>query len=348
MSTARSARTGVAMVAIAACFFGLNGTVAKVVLTSGFESTRLTALRCLGAFVGLALVLLATPRGRARLRLTLAEVPFLLAYGIIGVALVQWLYFVGLSRLPVGVALLLEFTAPVFVALWARCVRREQVRNVLWLALALSLVGLALVAKVWDGSTLNGIGVAAGLTSALALAAYYLMGERGVGTRDPISLTCWSMFFAALFWAVLKPWWTFDPSLLTRELSLLGELDAVSLPTWVLVIYIVVGGTIVPFSLSVAALRHLPATTVGAVAMLEPVLAGGVAWVWLGESLSPVQLVGSGVVIAGIALAQVARMEPTVIDVDVPVLGQGHSAVTPPTSAASSSSRVPAASPPSR
>jgi drug/metabolite transporter (DMT)-like permease len=317
--TAQHARTGVLLATAAACFFAVNGTVSKVVLLSGVEATRLTALRCLGAFAGLALVLLATPGGRARLRLRLRDVPFLIVYGIVGVAMVQWLYFVAIERLPVGVALLLEFTAPVFVALWARFARREPVRNLLWLGLALALVGLALVARVWDGASLDGLGVAAGVAAAVALAAYFLMGERGVGSRDPLSLTCWSMFFSAVFWSVVKPWWTFDASVLTTSPSLLGSLSDVSVPTWALLLWIVVLGTIVPFSFSMMALRHLPATTVGAVAMLEPVLAGGVAWLWLEEAQTGVQIAGSLVVVAGIALAQSARRGSKVVDIDVPL-----------------------------
>jgi drug/metabolite transporter (DMT)-like permease len=315
----RNARTGVLLAAVAACFFSVNGTVSKVVLLSGVEATRLTALRCLGAFLGLAAILLMTRKGRASLRLSWGEVPFIAAYGVLGVALVQWLYFVAIERLPVGVALLLEFTAPVFVALWARFVRRERVRNLLWLALGLALVGLALVARVWDGGSLDRVGVAAGLVAAVALASYFLMGERGVTERDPISLTCWSMFAAAVFWSVLKPWWTFDASVLGQSPSLLGRLADVHVPVWALLISIVVAGTIIPFSLSLTALRHVPATTAGAVAMAEPVLAGGVAWLWLRESLTPVQVAGSVVVIAGIALAQKARSGRTIIDVDVPV-----------------------------
>jgi drug/metabolite transporter (DMT)-like permease len=74
-----------------------------------------------------------------------------------------------------------------------------------------------------------------------------------------------------------------------------------------LVLWVVVLGTVVPFALIVGALKHVPATRVGIVAMLEPVTATLVAWIWLGESLAAVQLVGAAVVLAGIGLAQSAR-----------------------------------------
>ena len=95
------------------------------------------------------------------------------------VALTQFLYYVAIGRMPVGIALVFEMTAPVFIALYVWLVRRENVRSQLWLALLLSLSGLVLVAEVWqDGGSLDSTGVAAALLAALCLATYYLMGER--------------------------------------------------------------------------------------------------------------------------------------------------------------------------
>jgi drug/metabolite transporter (DMT)-like permease len=81
----------------------------------------------------------------------------------------------------------------------------------------------------------------------------------------------------------------------------------VHLPVWALVLWVIVLGSIVPFSLIVGGLRHVSATRVGIAAMLEPVVATVVAWAWLQESLSPVQLAGAVVVLAGILVAQTAR-----------------------------------------
>jgi drug/metabolite transporter (DMT)-like permease len=308
---------GYTMALAAAALFAVNGTVAKTVLGGGLDATGLTALRTLGAFLGLAAFLAVTRPGT--LRLTWREVPFLAVYGVVGVAFTQWLYFVAIGRLPIGVALLLEFTAPVLIAVFARFVLHERVDNRVWWALTLAVAGLALVARVWQGGTLDGIGVAAGLLAAVALSAYYLLGERGVATRDPVSLTCWSMAAAALFWSVVNPPWSFPAETFTGRLEVGGPFPDVFAPGWLLVLWVVVGGTIIPFSLSMGALRHLPATTVGVIAMAEPVLAGAVAWVWLGESLAAVQLVGSTAVIVGIALAQTARSNSPMTEVDVPV-----------------------------
>jgi drug/metabolite transporter (DMT)-like permease len=95
--------------------------------------------------------------------------------------------------------------------------------------------------------------------------------------------------------------------LVDDSVSLLGRLESVELPVWLLMVWMVVLGTIVPFGLLVAALRHVTATRAGILAMFEPVAGTAVAYAWLREELTAVQLVGAGVVLAGIGLAQTAR-----------------------------------------
>jgi drug/metabolite transporter (DMT)-like permease len=288
----------------AAALFAVNGTVSTLALQAGIPATRLTALRCTGA--ALALVLVLAVVSPARLRIRWREVPFVAVFGVVGIALTQFLYYVAIGRLPVGIALVFEMTAPVFIALYVWLVRREQVRSRLWLALALSLSGLVLVAEVWEGGgSLDLLGVAAALTAAVCLAAYYLLGERGTADRDPVALTAWSFVAAAVFWAVAAPWWQFDPGLLAERVPV--SLGSAQVPVWVLVGWIVVLGAVVPFWLSLAALRHLPPTTAGIVATVEPVFASIVAWSWVEQVLSPWQLVGGAVVLGGIVLAQTAR-----------------------------------------
>jgi drug/metabolite transporter (DMT)-like permease len=296
---------------VAGAMFAVNGTVSTLALQAGLPATRLTALRCTGAAMGLVLVLaLVSPQ---RLRVTLRELPFLAVFGVVGVALTQFLYYVAISRLPVGIALIFEMSAPVLIVLYVRLVRREHVRRRLWAALVLSISGLVLVAQVWrGGGSLDPLGVTAGLVAAICLATYYLMGERGTVTRDPVALTCWSFVMAAIFWAVAAPWWQFHPGVLTTRVPI--SLGPAQLPLWVLIGWIVVLGAMVPFWLSIAALRHLPPTAAGLVATVEPVFASVVAWLWLGQVLSVWQVIGGVVVLVGIGLAQTARQQvPTVL-----------------------------------
>ncbi len=224
-----------------------------------------------------------------------------------GVALVQWLYFVAIENLPVGVALLIEFTAPLFVALFARFVYKEQIRRRIWAAVALCLFGLAIVVEVWAGVAFSTVGVTAALGGALGLTAYLLMAERERRHRDPVSLTFYGFLFATALWAVVQPLWKFPWDVLDDSVSLQGNLSEHSAPVWALVAFIVVVGTMITFSLLTGALRHIPATRASIVATLEPVIATGVAWIWLGQTFGAAQLVGGAIVLVGIFLAQSAR-----------------------------------------
>jgi drug/metabolite transporter (DMT)-like permease len=299
---------GYALVWSAVVLWSLNAVIAKIVLDSaGLSSLRLAQVRATGA--ALLLMLVVALLRPSTLRTNRRELGFLAVFGILGLAFVQLFYFVGIHRLDIGIALVIQYLAPVFVALWARFYEHEPVRRRLWLAIALSLLGLSLVVELWgDGSALDGLGVVACLVTALAYAAYVLMAERSLERgRDAYSLLAWGFTFAALFWAVVQPWWSFPMEIVDGSVSLLGRFDDVTAPVWLLLAYIVVLGTVVPFILLVSALHHVPATRVTIVAMLEPVLAAIVAWVWLGEELAAVQIAGGLIVLAGILLAQTSR-----------------------------------------
>jgi drug/metabolite transporter (DMT)-like permease len=294
------------MAASAAILWAVNGTVSKVILGSDISSLRLLEVRSLGAAIGFVLVLLVVAPGR--LRATRRELPFLAVFGVCGLAFVQWFYFLSIHRLAVGIALLIEYLGALLVALWARYVFHEHVRRRIWIALVLALIGLAMIVDlIGGGGELSTIGLVFASVSAVTYTAYILLAERGVGDRDAVSLLAWGFGFAALFLAVIAPWWTFPAGRVDDSVSLLGHLESYDAPVWALMAWVIVVGTIVPFFLLVSALRHLPATRVAIISMLEPVTATIVAWAWLGESLSATQLTGALVVLAAIVLAQTAR-----------------------------------------
>jgi drug/metabolite transporter (DMT)-like permease len=302
---ARRPLLGYLMVLGAASLWAINGTVSKAILSSGLSSLRLTEVRSAGGAVGLGLVLVLTrPQS---LRVTRGELPFLAVFGIVGLGLVQWFYFLAIHRLEIGIALLIQYLAPVLVALYARFVAREHVRRRIWVALILAVGGLSLVVDVWGGVSLDGFGVAASLGAAVTFALYILLAERAVGRRDPLSLLWWGFVFATVFWAVIEPWWSFPGKLVGEKVELDGTLLSTELPVWVLMLTMVVAGTIVPFGLLVGALRHITATRVAIAATWEPVAGALVAYAWLGESLSGLELAGGALVLAGILLAQTAR-----------------------------------------
>ncbi|HYI74931.1 MAG TPA: EamA family transporter [Gaiellaceae bacterium] len=298
-------RLGYAMVATAATLFAVNGSVMKVTLDSGLTPIELAQIRhTCAALLFLGFLVVVAP---GRLRVGRRELAFLVVFGLVCIAFQQWLYLVAIENVPIGVALLIVFTAPLFVALFARFVYREHIRRRVWIAVLLCMVGLALVIEFWTGLAFSVIGVTAALGSALVLSAYMLMAERERKHRDAASLSFYGFLFAALLWAVIQPLWEFPWSALGEDVSLQGNLSEYTAPVWALVGFIVVIGTMVTFSLLTGSLRHISATRASIVATFEPVVATVVAWAWLGETLGAAQLVGGLIVIAGILVAQSAR-----------------------------------------
>ncbi|WP_332661923.1 EamA family transporter [Aeromicrobium sp.] len=308
--TTRNPRLGYALVVLAAILFGLNGGVSRVAMGSGLSPESFTTLRITGAmlvFVAYAACFrrsaLIRPKGSAML--------LVIALGLIGVAALQLTYNVAIDRLPLGIALLIEYLAPVLVVLWVRFVRKEPVRGRMWLAVALAIGGLAVVSRVWNGLTFDGLGVIMALLAAVSFASYFLLGEHNVGFDDPLRVILWAFVVATVAMNLIEPIWT-TPSL-DGSTSLLGRLEDHSANPWLVVALVVVPGTVAPFFLEMVALRHLPATIVIVVAMLEPVIANVLGWAWFRESLTPIQVLGAIAVLAGIVLAQTSRKLETVL-----------------------------------
>lgn len=297
-------RLGYALVVLAAILFGLNGGVSRVAMGSGLSPEAFTTLRVSGAtlvFVAYAACFrrpaLRRPRGSAFL--------LVVALGLVGVAGLQLTYNVAIDRLPLGIALLIEYLAPVLVVLWVRFVRKESVRPQMWAAVVLAVGGLAVVSRVWNGLAFDGLGIVMALLAAVCFATYFLLGEHNVGFDDPLRVILWAFVVATVVMNLIQPLWT-TPEL-PSSTSGLGRFSDVSVNPWLVLAIIVVLGTVVPFFLEMLALRHLPATIVTVVAMLEPVIAVFLGWGWFHESLTPVQAVGAVAVIAGIILAQTSR-----------------------------------------
>ena len=298
---------------LASLLFGLNGTVTKVIVDAGVTPTQLTLFRVLGTAVVAGLCLLVS--NRTAFRVTRRQFATLAFLGVIGVALLQASYAGALQLLPVGITLLLEYTAVLMVALVAFLFLGEKVRARLWVAIGCVLVGLAVVAQIWSGS-LNPVGVILALVAAVTLTVYFVVGERQMASTPPLVVAFWTMAFAAAFWAIFSGWWTLQPSTLVHPVPLGGNLAGVVVPLWIPIVWNILLGTFAPFFLSFRALKTLSATAAGVVATSEVIFAFLFAWLWLDEGLDGVQLAGAAVVLVGIVLAQTAR-SGRVVDADL-------------------------------
>ena len=296
---------GTVLIVLASFCFGTSGPLVKPAMDAGLSPQQVASFR-IAVAAALLLVFVSVTRPRL-LRLRRSDLPLLVGYGLVGVAAVQLLYFAAVSRIPIGIAMLLEFTSPVLVALWVRFVRRVVLSARMWVGTALALVGLAMVAQVWEGLRLDALGLLFGVAAALCAAAYFLIGERGVSTIPALGLVTWGMVVGAVAIAVVAPPW----SLPAETMGATAEFAGTAVPVWALLVTCAVVSTAVAYLLSISAMRYLPANVVSVLAVCEPIVATALAWLALGQALAPVQVVGAVVLLAGATVVQLASRTPS-------------------------------------
>jgi len=291
---------------VGALLFSFNGIVSKLVLTSSLSALNLAQVRSTGAFI--ILFLLIFFRSREKLRVTKKELPQLAFFGVIGIAAVQFLYFMAISRMHVSFALIIEFTAPIWIVLWIKYVKKRFVPTDMWIAIFLAFIGLLFIAQVWKGRTLDTIGLIAAFLDAIALSIYFLMGEKLTKTRDIQSLTFFGFAFATLAWLIILPVWNFPFEVFGERINMQGIFDGFDTYGWVLIAWIIIFGTIVPYLLVITGIKTLSASTSSVIGMVEPVLVGILAWWWLREAWLPLQIFGGVLVMVGIYIGDRARL----------------------------------------
>jgi len=290
---------------LGALVFSFNGVVSTVALQD-ISSFRLAQVRNIGAF--LVIVTYVAIRKRELLRRTRADIIAFIPYGVIGMALVQVGYFIGIQRgLPLSFVLLVEFTAPIWIALWIKYVRKMDVPRQMWFAIGLALFGLLLLAQIWKGFTFDLIGFLGALASAFAITGYFLIGKKLGENRSAVELTTWGLAVSAVFWIILLPVWNFPFEFFTEDLNAMGIFSDYTIKGWVVLLWIVVMGTVVPYLFVIGGLRILSESTSSVIGLLEPIFAGVFAWIWLEQSWSAIQLLGGVVILVGIYLADRAK-----------------------------------------
>ncbi len=297
--------SGELLVVLSAFFFATTGVMAKLIIAGGISPIRLTQIRTTGVFVALLIFVLIT--NRESLRVTRKELPNLVLMGIIGIAGVQAFYFFAVTRMPVSITLVIEFTAPIWIALFIRFFRKQIVKPMMWWGIGSALAGLLLVTEIWSGLKLDGIGVLAAFIDALCLAYYFLRLESTVKTRNGLSLLVYVFGFAALTLAIVQPIWSFPKEIFSTQLSLEELSPGNFISGWQLITILIVFGSIIPYLFITYGVKRIPASQASVIAMLEPVIAGGVAWLVLSEALTPLQILGGATVLVGIYLTERAR-----------------------------------------
>jgi drug/metabolite transporter (DMT)-like permease len=295
---------GVFLALTSSLLFGLNASTTKVLIESGISAEQLVLFR--SAAVALFAAIGVAVTKPSAFKLARREIGFFAVFGVVGVGLMQWAYSNAVANLQVGVALLIEYTAIVIVPIASYFIFKEKVRGRIWLAVALVLVGLVVVAKPW-GAALNAIGVIFGFMAAVFLSSYFIMGEHVQRRRDAFSTMFYAFLAATIFWAVaanIHPVGVID---FAKPVNLSGNLANLTLPTWGLLIWVAIFGSFGPMLFTFLAMRHLSASGVGIASTAETIFAFVFGFLWLSEKIDLSQTIGGVLVIAGIVVAQTSR-----------------------------------------
>ncbi|MFJ5730130.1 EamA family transporter [Streptomyces paradoxus] len=294
----RGRGVGLGLALLSAVAFGGSGVAAKPLIEAGLDPLHVVWLRVAGA----ALVMLPLAvRHRALLR----RRPGLLAgFGLLAVAGVQACYFAALSRIPVGVALLIEYLAPALVLGWVRFVQKRPVTRAAAVGVVLAVGGLACVVEVWSGLRFDALGLLLALGAACCQVGYFVLSDQGSDAGDeapdPLGVIAYGLLVGAAVLTVVARPWTMDWSVLQGTASMDGRpVAAVVLLAWIVLV-----ATVVAYVTGVVSVRRLSPQVAGVVACLEAVIATVLAWVLLGEHLSAPQIAGGAIVLAGAFIAQ--------------------------------------------
>ncbi|MFG2313086.1 DMT family transporter [Streptomyces sp. NPDC048566] len=305
---------GLGLALVSAVAFGGSGVAAKPLIEAGLDPLHVVWLRVAGA--ALAMLPLAV-RHRALLKRRPA---LLVGFGLLAVAGVQACYFAAISRIPVGVALLVEYLAPALVLGWVRFVQRRPVTRAAAVGVVLAAGGLACVVEVWSGLRFDLVGLLLALGAACCQVGYFVLSDQGsdAGAQapDPLGVIAYGLLVGTgVLTAVARPW--------TMDWSVLGgraDLDGTSVPAALLLGWIVLIATVAAYVTGVLSVRRLSPQVAGVVACLEAVVATVLAWVLLGEHLSGPQIIGGAIVLVGAFIAQSSTpAKPS----DGPVAGSG-------------------------
>ncbi|MFF2077871.1 DMT family transporter [Kitasatospora sp. NPDC058162] len=299
--TRPSGRTlGLGLALVSAFAFGGSGTAAKPLIEAGLSPLHVVWLRVTGAAV--ALLPIAYRHRDAVLR----RPGLLIGFGLLAVAGVQACYFAAISRIPVGVALLIEYLGPPLLIGYVKFVQRKPISRGAAIGAGVAVAGLACVVEVWNGLSFDALGVLFALGAACCQVGYFVLadaGRRGERPVDPLAVSAYGLLIGAVLLTVVTRPWQADWSPLGESVVMNGH----SLPALIPAAWMVLVATVLAYLTGVISVGYLSPPIAGVVANLEAVVATVLAWVLLGEHLGLPQVAGGLLVLAGAFVAQTSR-----------------------------------------
>ena len=287
----RREKLGYACVVSAAALWASSGTISKLLFQEGISPLQLVQLRTTlsAALLLVALVL----RNPSSLKINRKDLRYFIWLGL-SLATAQFTYFFAISRIYVAAAILLQYLAPVFIAVYAVAFAKKSISFVMAAAILGSLFGCYLMVGAYslDLFQMNRAGIISGLVSAIAFASYTVMRERGAGIYRPWTLLFYAFLFAACVWNILRP-------------PLSAFFVEYRMSSWLAIFFICIFGTIIPFALYNEGIRLVGSVRAGITATMEPVIAGIIAYFFLKEVMGLWQVAGAVIVIGSVASLQV-------------------------------------------
>lgn len=294
-------RLGLLFAAGSALSFGMSGPLAKSLMAAGWSPTSAVIARLAGGALVLAIV--ATVVKPDWLRQARAHARIVVAYGLVPVAGAQLCYYNAVAHLSVGVALLLEYTAPILVIGWLWATTGRRPRSGTLAGVALAVVGVTLVLDVLNGARIDAVGVAWGLGAAVCAACYFMLSDRvsadGSGL-DAITLAAGSLVVATFGVAALGISGVM-PLHFTADDAVLG---GVTVPWLLPVVLLGVVATAVAYLLGISGVARLRPSFASLMGLAEVLFAVLAAWLLLDEAVTASQAIGGVVVLLGLALAR--------------------------------------------
>ena len=297
----RRALVGFGFAALAAASFGLSGALASSLLSTGWSPAALVLCRLvIGALV---LVVPALVELRGRWHLLRANASILLSYGAVAVAGCQLAYFSAVERLPVAVALLVEYTAPVAVIGWLWARHHQRPTRLTALGAVVSGVGLALVLDVFSVGAVDGLGIVLALLAMAGCAYFFIVSASEDDVLPPIVLAAGGLVVGAVCLGAAGALRLVTLTATTADATYRGT----PVPWWVPVLALGVVTAALAYVAGIFAARNLGARMASFAALAEVLFGVVFAWLLLGQLPRPVQLLGGVFVLAGVVLVKLGE-----------------------------------------
>ena len=305
-----NSRNGLIFALLSAATFGVSGPFAKSLIESGWSPGGAVFARVAGG--ALVMMVIAVATQWPRLRQVSTHTRTVLLYGVFAISGVQLCFFNAVQHLSVGVALLLEYLAPIIVIGWVWITKGARPSVQTLLGAAVALIGAAVVIDVFGSAEISAVGVAWGLAAAACLAVYFVISERADGDLHPVvlaasGLTVSAVVIGALGLVGVLPLKFSDSNAVVADHSV-----NVCLP----VVFLVLVSTVIAYLTGIAAITLLGPTIGSLVALTEVLCAVVAAWILVGESVTALQAVGGAAIIAGLVLARLGQVAPKQIPAD--------------------------------